>query len=163
MRLKGAKQVHYDSGPNMTPLVDVVMVILIFLMLAGSFGASEHYLASKVPIRKGGTGDPNAVVPDDTDFRITVDADADRFSARPDGMDPVTDEATLTAALSGKLAEFVSAGTPIDKIQVIISPGRVVQYAYLMKVYEAALNAEAPGPDGKPAKFTKVAFEDPHD
>ena len=27
MRIKGAKAVHYDSGPNMTPLVDVVMVI----------------------------------------------------------------------------------------------------------------------------------------
>jgi biopolymer transport protein ExbD len=39
MKLKGAKAVHYDSGPNMTPLVDVVMVILIFLMLAGSFVA----------------------------------------------------------------------------------------------------------------------------
>ena len=38
MRIQGARKVHYDSGPNMTPLVDVVMVILIFLMLAGSFG-----------------------------------------------------------------------------------------------------------------------------
>ena len=163
MRLKGAKQVHYDSGPNMTPLVDVVMVILIFLMLAGSFGASEHYLQSKVPIVSKGAGHDSSVVPEDTNFTITVDADADRFSARPDGMDPVNDEATLKAALSGKLAEFVATGTPIDKVQVIISPGRVVQYGYLIRVYEAALDAEAPGPDGKPAKFTKVAFEDSHD
>ena len=33
MKIQGAKKVHYDAGPNMTPLVDVVMVILIFLML----------------------------------------------------------------------------------------------------------------------------------
>ena len=26
MKIKGAKQVHYDSGPNMTPLVDVVIL-----------------------------------------------------------------------------------------------------------------------------------------
>src|SRR5687767_11953834 len=56
MKIKGAKKVHYDSGPNMTPLVDVVMVILIFLMLAGSFGATTHYLTSNLPISKGGAG-----------------------------------------------------------------------------------------------------------
>ena len=164
MRIKGAKQVHYDSGPNMTPLVDVVMVILIFLMLAGSFGASEHYLASKVPIRKGGSGTVADAVPDETDFHITVDPLEDRFNARPDGMDPFTDKESLKAALTAKLTQFVAAGTPVDKVQVIISPGRSVKYAYLMQVYEAALDADGPaGPDGKPVKFSKVAFEDPHD
>ena len=159
MRLKGAKQVHYDSGPNMTPLVDVVMVILIFLMLAGSFGANEHYLASKVPIRKGGTSGATDAVPDETDFRITVDALEDRFNARPDGMEPLQSEDSLKAALGAKLGQFATVGTSPDKIQVIISPGRQVKYAFLMQVYEAALDAEGPGHE----KFTKVAFEDPHD
>src|SRR6476659_6576187 len=59
MKVSGAKQVHYDSGPNMTPLVDVVMVILIFLMLAGSFGTSEHFMASKTPIHLRGAAGPN--------------------------------------------------------------------------------------------------------
>ena len=49
MKIAGAKKVHYDSGPNMTPLVDVVMVILIFLMLCGSFGGMERYLVSNLP------------------------------------------------------------------------------------------------------------------
>jgi biopolymer transport protein ExbD len=26
---------RYDLGPNMTPLVDVVLILLIFVMLAG--------------------------------------------------------------------------------------------------------------------------------
>ena len=56
MRIGGAKKVHYDSGPNMTPLVDVVMVILIFLMLAGSFGGVEHYLTSNLPVKQNGGG-----------------------------------------------------------------------------------------------------------
>ena len=56
MRIQGAKKIHYDSGPNMTPLVDVVMVILIFLMLAGSFGATQKYLVSDIPISKTGAG-----------------------------------------------------------------------------------------------------------
>src|SRR6187431_149579 len=73
MKVEGAKQVHYDSGPNMTPLVDVVMVILIFLMLAGSFGTTEHFLASKTPIHaKGGGGepDPNFVPPTMLDVQV---------------------------------------------------------------------------------------------
>ncbi len=154
MRLKGGKQVHYDSGPNMTPLVDVVMVILIFLMLAGSFGGAEHYLQSSVPIRKNGSGNvKDAPIPDETDYRITVDSIGDRFDARPDGMDEIQDKATLTAALAQKRAAFNAAGTKDDKVQVIISPGRQVKYAYLIQVYESALEAG----------FTKVAFETPHD
>ena len=48
------RQIHYESGPNMTPLVDVVMVILIFLMLAGSFGTNEHFLSNALPISTRG-------------------------------------------------------------------------------------------------------------
>ena len=154
MRLKGAKQVHYDSGPNMTPLVDVVMVILIFLMLAGSFGGAEHYLQSKVPIKKNGSGNvKDAPLPDETDFTITVDDAGDRFSARPDGMDAIQDKPALVSALGAKLAAFNAAGTPTDKIQVIISPSRQIKYAFLIQVYESALEAG----------YTKVAFESPHD
>src|SRR5688572_24196286 len=61
MKMKGAKAVHYDSGPNMTPLVDVVMVILIFLMLAGSFGAASHFLPNNMPITQKGKGGVNNV------------------------------------------------------------------------------------------------------
>src|SRR3954470_12825337 len=68
MKLKGAKAVHYDSGPNMTPLVDVVMVILIFLMLTGSFGAAAHFMPSSMPIKQTGKGqiDPTKIpkIPD---------------------------------------------------------------------------------------------------
>ena len=56
MKLNTGKKVHYDSGPNMTPLVDVVMVILIFLMLAGTFGANEHFLTSNLPLSERGVG-----------------------------------------------------------------------------------------------------------
>ena len=54
MKISGAKKVHYESGPNMTPLVDVVMVILIFLMLAGSFGSTEHYMIGSAELHSAG-------------------------------------------------------------------------------------------------------------
>jgi hypothetical protein len=61
MKLTTSKKIHYDSGPNMTPMVDVVMVILVFLMLAGSFAGAEHYLVSNLPYTKSGGG--NAAPP----------------------------------------------------------------------------------------------------
>ena len=159
MKVKGAKAVHYDAGPNMTPLVDVVMVILIFLMLAGKFGGEEHYLSSTVPIRKNGGGGRTDAIPKDVDFHITVDALADRFSARVDGVDdPVTEVPQLTGLLANRLTQFISIGKQPDDIQVLISPGRTVKYNFLIQVYEAALNAETT--DGK--HFTKVAFEQSH-
>lgn len=142
----------------MTPLVDVVMVILIFLMLAGKFGGDEHYLASTVPIRKSGHSQPNAVVPNDVDLHIQVDTLGDRFSAHVDGVDdPVTDVPTLTKVLSDRLGQFLAIGKTPDNIQVLIDPGRTVKYNFLIQVYEAALAAESNG-----KHFIKVAFEQSH-
>jgi biopolymer transport protein ExbD len=162
MKMKGAKQVHYDAGPNMTPLVDVVMVILIFLMLAGKFGQNEHYLASTIPIRQHGSGNRTDAVPNDVDFHIQVDSLPDRFQARVEGVDePINDKDTLTKVLSEKLAAYLSIGKTPDNVQILIGPGRTVKYNYLIQVYEAALAAQSG--EGSSAKhFTKVAFEPSH-
>jgi biopolymer transport protein ExbD len=152
MRIRGAKSIHYDSGPNMTPLVDVVMVILIFLMLAGSFGGEEHYLVSSTPLTKTGTGQNTSVVPDQVQYTITVDSPGpDRFIARAGDLQ-TDDLAALTAALVRKRREFNAAGTETDKVQVIIAPGRMVKYKFLIDVYQAALQAQ----------FTKVSFQQSH-
>jgi biopolymer transport protein ExbD len=153
MKIKGAKQVHYDAGPNMTPLVDVVMVILIFMMLAGKFGGTEQYLASTVPVKKGGSGSVSDPISKDTDFRISVDPAGDRFVARV-GDQTETDEDSLVALLKTKAAEFAqtSPNGKLDNIQVIIDPARTVKYMYLIQVYEAA----------NEAGFSKVAFQQPH-
>ena len=155
MRIKGAKQVHYDSGPNMTPLVDVVMVILIFLMLAGKFGGDEHYLISATPVTKtGGGASKDKVLPDDVQFTVTVDSPAqlnDRFVARAGDLQ-TSDMKVLSAALTKKKLQFNAAGTVTDKVQVIIAPGRNVKYKFLIDVYQAANDAE----------FTKVSFAPAH-
>ena len=63
----------------MTPLVDVVMVILIFLMLVGQFGGMQHYLGSSLPHSEkglGGVKPPTALVPDEP-LDIRVDSSSD--------------------------------------------------------------------------------------
>ena len=164
MKMKGAKAVHYDAGPNMTPLVDVVMVILIFFMLAGNFGDKDQYLASSVPIKQKGVPIPNQTVPDDVELKITVDPtdNGNSYSARLEGVESTfTDANQLTTVLSQKLAAYLAVGKKPDDIQVLISPAGAVRYSYTIQVYAAALAATAEQ-GGKKLGFTKVAFEASH-
>ena len=153
MKLQTAKSVHYDAGPNMTPLVDVVMVILIFLMLAGTFAGTEHYLVSTLPYTKAGGGNvapPPGGFPDDVPLEIRVDDNAthDGFVARV-GQYQSTNEQKLMADLILMRKQFAAQlGKLPDKIQVKISPGGNVKYEYLIQVYQAALKAE----------FSKIGF-----
>jgi biopolymer transport protein ExbD len=154
MKLSYSSKIHYESGPNMTPLVDIVMVILIFLMLAGSFGGAEHYLASNLPLKQSGPGTvapPLGWVPDEP-LEIRVDPrGSDGFQAVA-GRIRVTDAQALTAQLEQMRRQFERAGTPTDRVQVIISPARNVRYEHLIAIYEAANRAQ----------FTKVAFATSH-
>lgn len=154
MKLTAAKKVHYDSGPNMTPLVDVVMVILIFLMLVGQFGGAEHYLLSSLPRSEkglGGSKPAERVVPDEP-LDIRVDSPTPGAWTAVAGKIRTGDAALLTAQLKKMREQFNSAGKPTDKIQVVISPGRDVAYDALMKVYESAMNAD----------FSKISFAKSH-
>lgn len=156
MKMKGAKQVHYDSGPNMTPLVDVVMVILIFLMLAGSFGGDSTFLLSKQAIKKSGGAKAQlkpGEVPD-TPIEIRVDNSRDGlgFIATGTGLTPTTNADQIRNWFAGKRAQMLNAGNKNDKLLVTISPSRLVKYHYLIDVYQAALQAG----------FEKVAFTTSH-
>ena len=156
MKMKGAKQVHYDAGPNMTPLVDIVMVILIFLMLAGSFGSDTTFLLSKQAIKKsGGAKAPlkPGEVPD-TPIEIRVDNARDGlgFIATGTGLPPSTNADQIRNWFAVKRTQMLNAGNKNDKLLVTISPSRLVKYHYLIDVYQAALQAG----------FEKVAFTTSH-
>ena len=155
MKLKGAKQVHYDSGPNMTPLVDVVMVILIFLMLAGSFEQGGWFLVSSMPIKKeGGAAAPPpkpGEIPDEP-LMVRVDNSPDGFRVTAGDIRSTGDRDSLKAALEQKRRGLEATGTTPDRVQVILQPGRNVKYNNLITVYEAALRAG----------FKKVGFATSH-
>lgn len=48
MSAAAARELHY--GPNMTPMVDVVMVILVFFMASSSVLGPEWFLRSSLPV-----------------------------------------------------------------------------------------------------------------
>ena len=66
-------------GPNMTPMVDIVMVILIFFMASAAFMGDEWFLRAAIPFEAGrGTAlnkpnDPLALPPERLDVLMDVD------------------------------------------------------------------------------------------
>jgi len=148
MKLKGAKKVHYDSGPNMTPLVDVVMVILIFLMLAGSFGTAEHFMVSAVPIHAKGAGG----VPPPLDWKPPILLDV-QISQNGDAMVPgyktrETDPDAVEKLLESKMAEFKAQGHSAKDVEVVLHPVSGTKWESLAPLYDAALRAS----------FEKISF-----
>src|SRR5262245_47897853 len=137
MKLTRSKQVHYDSGPNMTPLVDVVMVILIFLMLAGSFAGAEHYLAMEPTVGQTAKAPTPGSVAIGNDLDVFVDSPSpDRFIARA-GRYNVSDGSSLTAQLTRMRRAMSNDDNDRPDLQtrVVIRPGRNVKYKYLIDVY----------------------------
>jgi biopolymer transport protein ExbD len=148
MKISGAKKVHYDSGPNMTPMVDVVLVILIFLMMTGTFGAAEHYLVSDVPLEVKGAGaapPPGGPIP--TQFTIKVSQEGKYYVAKAGNFasvkskDPTGAYRALRDDLSEQLKNFVAAGISVDDIRVIIDPASTVTLDNLITIMNAAQDA----------------------
>jgi biopolymer transport protein ExbD len=155
MRIQGAKKIHYDSGPNMTPLVDIVMVILIFLMLAGSFNQAEHYLMSDVPLQaKGVGGAPPAGAVFPTKFTIAVNQQGPMYTMKAGNFASVKDADPrragdqLTQQLKNQYKNFKDAGVKMEDVQIIIYPEQNVMLDGLVPAFEAA----------QKAGFSKVGF-----
>jgi biopolymer transport protein ExbD len=155
MKFQGAQKIHYNSGPNMTPLVDITMVILIFLMLAGSFNTLEHYLVSDVPLQAKGVGSKppaGAVFP--TKFTINVSEQGPNYIVKAGNFASVKDTDPrracdqLTAQLKNQYKNFKEAGVKMDDVQIIIYPEQNVTLDGLVPAFEAAQNAG----------FAKVGF-----
>jgi biopolymer transport protein ExbD len=152
MKIRGAKQIHYDSGPNMTALVDIVMVILIFLMLTGTFAGTEWYLVSDLPLRRTGaasTAPPPGGFPEYELLEIRVDQNATRdgFVASV-GQIHTSDPKVLADGMIKLREQYVKLDPQLEKVQVVISPGRSVKYDQIVEVYQAVMNA----------KFKKIGF-----
>jgi biopolymer transport protein ExbD len=130
------------AGPNMTPLVDVVMVILIFLMLAGSFGIDEVVIVGK-PVAVADdlpTRNP-MVIKLPTRLDIHIHRSAGGFDVMQFGGETVADGEALAARLKARHAEYAANGTA-DDVEIIIRPAAETAWAPVMATYDAALRAK---------------------
>ncbi|HQY88930.1 MAG TPA: biopolymer transporter ExbD [Tepidisphaeraceae bacterium] len=148
----GAKNpARFESGPNMTPLVDVVMVILIFLMLVGSFATDQLFLQQKAGLLDVGSTAAKPPEPGEIpDEPIIVRVDptgGGGFVVRADDIQATTGD-VLYPQMKQRFETLTSIGKTSDKITVVIQPNGEIGYGQLIEVYEAILKAG----------FEKVSF-----
>lgn len=128
-------------GPNMTPMVDVVMVMLVFFMASAAFVGSDWFLrAGVVEGGKGGASGPQAaaVVRDPLSQRLEVIMDAD-----------ANGRALITAfelskvpmeAFTARVAALPRGGATA-KLEIIVKPVAQVAYQDVVRVHEACYAA----------------------
>lgn len=137
LRRRGALHTHsMHFGPNMAPMVDVVMVILIFFMASAAFLGSEWFLRAAIPFEAGRGGsrtkpnDPTALPPNRVDVVLDVDAT---------GQTVVTflqlNRAPLDAFFT-RIAEFRNDKLA-GEMEVTIRPTPRVPYADVVRVHAA--------------------------
>lgn len=155
-------------GPNMTPMVDVVMVILVFFMVSAAFLGPEWLLQGLVPKQtalagpqstpspgqgpKPPSGDPLAT----SAVRFTID-----LTSTP-AVGPVAATVTATGAgITGTIEQVMEAlGQKVagatSEVEVLIRPGPGVPWGPVVRVHELArkMGIERVGPQTgwKPAR-----------
>lgn len=118
-------EMHY--GPNMTPMVDVVMVILIFFMSSTAILDPEWFLRSSLP-----RVNPNAVASDQQPQRVQIRI----LSTSSGSVFDMDEQKGLTLpSLQTALRKLVADRSP-DTVVVLISPEPHTPYDDVVRVHE---------------------------
>ena len=155
MRRRGVlKKMSANMGPNMTPMVDVVMCILIFFMLGTSIAAPDLFLKSNTAaVDKNGLG----TVAGETKLpavRMTIkltrqagETWVSAFDSPNMQMDKVGEESRPN---NQKIYDVLAARrrTISDDVQVLIVPDEKVPYQDVITIYDFCVKLQ----------FKQVAF-----
>jgi biopolymer transport protein ExbD len=130
------RQARHDSGPNLTPMVDVVLVVLIFLMLAGAIAAPR--VLSAPTARSGPTARSSQM---SMDLRVQDDPATGEFIVTGMGLRIVGSSGQLFSALQSRFVAYQAAGIKPSDVQVVIRPSGNVKYQHVLTVYETVERA----------------------
>jgi biopolymer transport protein ExbD len=123
-------------GPNMTPMVDVVMVILIFFMAFAAFMGNEWFLRAAIPTQNGRgnnaakSNDPLAI----PDRPIPVDLDAD--AAGNTVVSFLGQNRVSMEEFEKRIGEFPHSDATRN-IQILLRPSTRVAYADVVRAHAA--------------------------
>ncbi len=152
------KKMHVHVGPNMTPMVDIVMCILIFFMLETSLAVPEMFLKSNTAaIDKtdlGASTGPAKLPSVRMIIKLSVGKLGEKdvtavaaFNEAPLPMNATGDAVKpLDDAIYQHLAE--RRKTISDEVQVLIAPDKDVPYQDVITIYDFCVKL----------KFKQVAF-----
>jgi biopolymer transport protein ExbD len=151
-----------DPMPNMTAMVDLIMCILVFFMLASRFIAVETFLPGALPTDQGlsaappaGDIPPTSLLVDLSaggGLGVTVDLPQSGTRIAPPAA-VAADEPAQLAAMQRYMAQVTAALRQIQRttaggVRVVLRPAPEVEYRHLVRVFGALLDAD----------FKQVAF-----
>lgn len=124
-------------GPNMTPMVDIVMVILIFFMASAAFMGEEWFLRAAIPVESvsGKASNTNLDIPLPP-LRIDVVLDADDQGATIAASVALQIEKGSLQRVLDRIASF-PRGKETETMEVLIKPSPRVAYRDVVRVHEA--------------------------
>lgn len=129
-------QHELDFGPNMTPMVDIVMVILIFFMGATTFAGAEWFLHMAVPVASAGegAGDPFELPPARFEIRLRPGADGRVLWS---GIGEGEQKMEMLEPMLTALVERVG----VETVEVIIQPEGGTVYEDVVRAADACAAA----------------------
>ena len=132
------------AGPNMTPMVDVVMVILIFVMASAAIRGPEWFLKTNFPRSVASAPADESLL---VRVRVELVMDNGLARAKVDGDEPV-EVSRVADALSGAMERSSLALTQAGKdssdasiaanVAVLVKAQDEVSYEELVRVHEMA-------------------------
>jgi len=126
-----------DLAPNLAPMVDVVMVILIFFMLGTSFALSEGALQLQLPSEVGpGGGATVAVVPL---VRLTLQEAEGGRGVRVTVAGRILGEGGVHELLAFLRERRQAGADPRGRIVLTAEPG--VRYRFVIAAFDACVRA----------------------
>lgn len=140
---------------NVTSLIDVTFLLLVYFMIATSFTSSEEAYRTDIPSREGlGSGDPFQI--DDDPLRIEVNSTGlgpEMYRLRIDGPfpQPTSFDDLFTFLASRQVRADVTGGMFEPEHPIVIQPTRTTSWEHAMQAYNAAARA----------KYSNVTFAKP--
>ncbi len=144
LKRRGALDMHsMHFGPNMTPMVDVVMVILIFFMVSAAFMGDEWFLRAAIPFESGRgssvlkPNDPLEIPPDRVEALLETDGQGgtlvtfldvnagsieqfeERVRAFPRSVETAKLEVVIKAAAAVPYRDVIRAHSALDRAGVV--------------------------------------------
>lgn len=122
-------------GPNMTPMVDVVMVILVFFMVSAAFVGPEWFLRTLLPAPPGAgrTGTPDTTKPPvRLDIRLEFKSGATLASGAGLTSASIDDASAVLAKAAGDAGDRVK-----ESVEVVLRPDGAVPYRDIIRLHEA--------------------------
>lgn len=136
-----SRRAMLPHGPNMTPMVDVVLVILIFFMAAMGLASRETYLRTGLPRPEAGSAPaaasapaPSGVIPPSRAV-LRVSREGRQTLVSGLGMERVG-----LPDVSRRLLEYQAAGASAGLI-VVVAPMGDVPYQDVVLVHDACARA----------------------